>query len=197
MAFVLPKADAAAPPAPLAPEIGIAQVSRRLVAVKSFPGIVTSEEVARQRAVLLETLAKENGQSGSTAIAIVDDAEVITLQYNSPLTLPWRRRNEVAVVVTMPEPPAEEKTEAADPEPTKLDVAEAKAIEALDAEYTERTAYIRRSFEEQRRQDAESAEAEDDSQEDPGLDSSTPPPTDAAEGSEADRPPSPPTELQY
>jgi hypothetical protein len=166
--------------------------------VKSFPGIVTSEEVARQRAVLLETLAKENGQNESTALAIVDDAEVITLQYNSPLTLPWRRRNEVAVVVTMPEPPAEEKTEAADPEPTKLDVAEAKAIEALDAEYTERTAYIRRSFEEQRRQvDAESAEAEDDSQEDPGLDSSTPPPTDAAEGSEADRPPSPPTELQY
>ena len=32
--------------------------------------------------------------------APVDPASVSTLQYNSPFTLPWRRRNEVALVVT-------------------------------------------------------------------------------------------------
>jgi hypothetical protein len=95
MAFVLPKAVADAPPTPDASSIGIEQVPKRLVAVKAFPGIVTSEEVARQRTALLDALAKDG------VAAPVDDAEVITLQYNSPLTLPWRRRNELAVVVTM------------------------------------------------------------------------------------------------
>jgi hypothetical protein len=170
MAFVLPKEVAGAPPTPLQSSIRIAEVSKRLVAVKAFPGIVTSEEIARQRTALLAALAEEG------VARPVDDAEVITLQYNSPLTLPWRRRNELAVVVTMPEPPAEEESAEEEPSPTaEIDAAEAKAIEALDAEYVERSAFIQRTFDEQRRQfDLDSSEVEvspEVLQEDTGLDS--------------------------
>ena len=46
-----------------------------------------------------------------------DDGEVSVLQYNPPYTVPWRRRNEVAVVVERvaaesAEPAATEQTEA-------------------------------------------------------------------------------------
>ena len=51
-------------------------------------------QVERQRQVLLDVL-QEDGR-----YAPEDPASVSTLQYNSPFTLPWRRRNEVALVVT-------------------------------------------------------------------------------------------------
>jgi hypothetical protein len=95
MAFVLPQKDAAEPPAPLeSSDITIEKVPARLVAAKPFPGIVTDEEVQRQKSALLETLAAEG------SLAPADDSQIIVLQYNSPLTVPWRRRNEVAMVVT-------------------------------------------------------------------------------------------------
>merc|ERR1719235_2008143 len=93
MAFVLPKANAEAPPAPLAgADVTIDEVPARLVAAKAFAGIVTDEEVARQTAALLEAIAADG------SVVPVDASQVSVLQYNSPLTIPWRRRNEVAVV---------------------------------------------------------------------------------------------------
>jgi len=94
MAFVLPRDVTDAPPVPLTAEIALETVPARLVAVKPFPGIVTDAEVERQRQVLLDVLQQDG------RYAPVDPASVSTLQYNSPFTLPWRRRNEVALVVT-------------------------------------------------------------------------------------------------
>ena len=54
MSFVLPRGDGAAAPTPLdESEISIEDVPARLVAVKAFPGLVTDEEVERQRKELL------------------------------------------------------------------------------------------------------------------------------------------------
>ena len=94
MAFVLPKQYAGAPPAPLdGDEITIATVPARLVAVKAFGGIATNGEIERQKTSLLEVLAKQ------PTLAPVDETQASVLQYNSPLTVPWRRRNEVAIIV--------------------------------------------------------------------------------------------------
>ena len=101
MSFVLPKAaddmgSEAAPPAPLAgDDVTIEKVPGRLVAVKPFAGIVTDEEVERQREALLAALEA----SEEVDTAVVNPSEVSVLQYNAPYTIPWRRRNEVAIVV--------------------------------------------------------------------------------------------------
>jgi len=105
MAFVLPKKDASEPPTPLAStNITIEKVPARLVATKPFPGIVTDEEVQRQKDALLEAIAADG------SLTPVDNNQVTVLQYNSPLTVPWRRRNELAIVVT--EAPVESMDEA-------------------------------------------------------------------------------------
>ena len=110
MAFVLPAKNAADPPAPTADSgVELATLPARLVAAKPFPGLVTDAEVARQKEALLASLAADG------AYAPVDAAEVSVLQYNGPFTLPLRRRNEVAIVVTAATPAAEDAT-APDPE---------------------------------------------------------------------------------
>jgi len=94
MAFVLPRAYADAPPAPLAgSSVEIVEIEKRLVAAMAFGGIATDEEIQRQRLALLAALAAES------SVAPIDETRMSVLQYNSPLTLPWRRRNEVAFVV--------------------------------------------------------------------------------------------------
>ena len=80
-------------PTPLTADVEIAQVEKRVVAVKAFPGIVTDEEV-EQRQVLMQVLESQSEIGG------VDATQVSTCRHNSPLTLPWRRRNEIAIVVT-------------------------------------------------------------------------------------------------
>merc|ERR1719421_1154041 len=86
MAFVLPKKYADAPPAPLdGTDVDVASVPARVVAAKAFAGVVTDAEVARQKAALLEAIAKDD------TIAVADANAVSVLQYNSPLTVPWRR----------------------------------------------------------------------------------------------------------
>lgn len=103
MAFVLPAKNAATPPTPKAgSDVQIAAVPERMVAAKPFPGIVTDEEVERQRAALVEALQQDG------RVVPVDAAQVSVLQYNGPFTIPWRRRNEVALVVT----PAADEEEA-------------------------------------------------------------------------------------
>ena len=60
MAFVLPKADEAAPPAPEAGDgIAIERRAARLVAAVSFAGVATPEEVDRQRARLFDALDED------------------------------------------------------------------------------------------------------------------------------------------
>merc|ERR1712118_485277 len=60
---------------------------------KPFAGLVTDEEVSRQKVALLEALMADGTYTP------VDDEQVSVLQYNSPFTIPWRRRNEGAIVV--------------------------------------------------------------------------------------------------
>lgn len=94
MAFVLPSefaGDAAPAPLPSA-DVSIERVPARLVAALPFAGVVTDEEVARQTDALRAALEADG------SVAAVDERTSV-LQYNSPLTLPWRRRNEVAIVV--------------------------------------------------------------------------------------------------
>lgn len=98
MAFVLPRANSGSPPAPKTEDVRIEQVEAGLVAVRSFGGIVTDEEAARQRAALLDSIAADGGIA-----PLRDDEGAISssvLQYNAPYTVPWRRRNEIAIVVT-------------------------------------------------------------------------------------------------
>lgn len=90
--FVLPASAAAAPPTPLAgAAVALERVPARLVAVRTFPGLATAGEVARQEAALRAALA-------GAGVAVAGDAAAV-LEYNAPLTLPWRRRNELALVV--------------------------------------------------------------------------------------------------
>ena len=128
MAFVLPRANADAPPAPRSDAaVRIDAVPARLVATASFGGLVTPEEVARQEVVLREALA-------AAGIAPVPGAEVSVLQYNSPAPIPWRRRNEVAIVVDDEEPTAsatpQQSAKSARDAAIKDAVARAKAMEA-------------------------------------------------------------------
>jgi len=93
MSFVLPRAFEDAPPTPLEGSIEVKRVPERLVLTKAFPGVVTEGEVQRQRAALAETIAADGN------LLAVNSSEYSVLQYNPPYTLPWRRLNELAVVV--------------------------------------------------------------------------------------------------
>ena len=99
MSFIL-DADVE-PPTPEDATVEIETIPSRVVAVKSFPGLVTTVGVERQKDKLLSVL--ENAE-----VAVEEDAEPFVLQYNSPLTIPWRRRNEIAVVVVFEEKEGEE-----------------------------------------------------------------------------------------
>ncbi len=94
MSFVLPRAYADAPPAPLASsKVEVGTVPARLVAAKPFAGLVTDDEISRQKAKLIEVIKAD------ASLTMAEDVEVSVLQYNGPFTIPWRRRNEVAIVV--------------------------------------------------------------------------------------------------
>uniref|UniRef100_A0A0G4F6Z0 Uncharacterized protein n=1 Tax=Chromera velia CCMP2878 TaxID=1169474 RepID=A0A0G4F6Z0_9ALVE len=96
--FVLPgEFDVDSAPEPKDLDILVQQVPARILAVKEFSGFATPAEVRRQLQLLKEQLPltrRENTwrQEGP------EDAYLL-FQYNSPLTLPWRRKNEVAVRV--------------------------------------------------------------------------------------------------
>lgn len=94
MQFVIPSSLSGTPPLPFPnTAVRIEQIPERLVAVKTFPGIVTDDEVERQKESLLSALREAD------VVGIITEDEVSVLQYNSPFTIPWRRRNEIAVVV--------------------------------------------------------------------------------------------------
>ena len=56
-----------------------------------FPGVATPEEIERQRSKLADVLKAEG-------LEAADDSYTV-LQYNSPFTIPWRRRNELVVAL--------------------------------------------------------------------------------------------------
>ena len=128
MAFVLPRRFGEDAPAPLdGSTVAIEKVPARLVAAKAFAGLVTEEEVARQKTSLLEALAAAEEAAG---VVPVDGGEVSVLQYNSPLTLPWRRRNEIAIVVTE----LDDASKTVEEQTVELEVAEAAELEAAEVE---------------------------------------------------------------
>jgi len=99
MSFVLPKADADAPPAPTDDKVTIGERPARTVVALPFPGVATPEEIERQRSKLADVLKAEG-------LEAADDSYTV-LQYNSPFTIPWRRRNELVVALAenaAPEP---------------------------------------------------------------------------------------------
>jgi len=123
MSFVLPAADASntsGPPLPLDPTVEVANMPERLVAVKEFPGIATSGEVQRQTEKILAAIKSDD------QLEPVGQGQQSVLQYNPPYTVPWRRRNEIAVVVS-------EKMEAIDPAQKELGNATSPATAAVDA----------------------------------------------------------------
>ncbi len=91
MSFVLPKADADAPPAPTDDKVTIGERPARTVVALPFPGVATPEEVERQRSKLADVLKAEGLEAA--------DESYTVLQYNSPFTIPWRRRNELVVAL--------------------------------------------------------------------------------------------------
>ena len=125
MSFVLPKEYAEQPPEPLdGSGVEIEEVpAGRLVAAKPFAGLVTDEEVSRQKVALLEALMADGTYTP------VDDEQVSVLQYNSPFTIPWRRRNEVAIVV---ERVVVEEKEEAVVEDLEVSEEEVVAVEVVD-----------------------------------------------------------------
>lgn len=74
-------------------DMELVQVPERVLAVRQFPGIATSDEVRRQYEMLCASLEEtqifEPYKQGFFAV----------LQYNPPFTIPWRRRNEIAIEV--------------------------------------------------------------------------------------------------
>merc|ERR1719424_1155206 len=90
MSFVLPRENSNDPPMPKAEDVTLEQLPARLVAVKPFAGIVTDEEVERQREALIAAIEADGGTRLEEAGAFS------VLQYNAPYTVPWRRRNELA-----------------------------------------------------------------------------------------------------
>lgn len=95
MSFVLPRDAARAPPRPNADGgVTLDEVPARIVAVKAFAGVVTDGEVRRQRDALEAAIEADGGT------APVEAGAFSVLQYNAPYAIPWRRRNELAIVVS-------------------------------------------------------------------------------------------------
>jgi len=95
MSFVLPRDAARAPPRPNADGgVALDEVPARIVAVKAFAGVVTDGEVRRQRDALEAAIEADGGT------APVEAGAFSVLQYNAPYAIPWRRRNELAIVVS-------------------------------------------------------------------------------------------------
>lgn len=100
MSFVLPiEFSAASAPVPIDEEVRLEQIPLQTLAVVEFTGFATAGEVARQKDVLVQQLAADGVE-----VAVEDGGDVYSVfQYNPPYTLPWLRRNELAIPVLIPE----------------------------------------------------------------------------------------------
>ncbi len=89
MRFFLPKEVVAkGPPAPLDPNVRIVTVPAERLAVLRFTGLPNRDNVEAHNRILLDALAR----AGKPA-----DGKPFLLTYDAPFTIPFLRRNEVAV----------------------------------------------------------------------------------------------------
>ncbi|KAL4352845.1 hypothetical protein GQ457_06G010030 [Hibiscus cannabinus] len=91
MSFVMPSKYGSNLPLPKDPSVRIKEVPRKVVAVVAFSGFVTDEEV-KQRELRLRDALKNDRQ-----FQVKKGASVEVAQYNPPFTLPFSRRNEIAL----------------------------------------------------------------------------------------------------
>ncbi|GLT62672.1 hypothetical protein SLA2020_352910 [Shorea laevis] len=91
MSFVMPSKYGANLPSPKDPSVRITEVPRRVVAVVAFSGFVTDEEVKRRELQLRDALKNDR------RFQVKEGASVEVAQYNPPFTLPFTRRNEIAL----------------------------------------------------------------------------------------------------
>ncbi|KAL5545835.1 hypothetical protein UlMin_005522 [Ulmus minor] len=93
MSFVLPSKYGADLPLPKDASVRIKEVPRKIVAVVAFSGFVTDEEVKKREAKLRQTLKNDR------QFKVKEGSSVEVAQYNPPFTLPFQRRNEIALEV--------------------------------------------------------------------------------------------------
>lgn len=91
MRFFLPRSyDAETAPEPLNPRVRLVRVAAQTIAVQRFSGSRREAAVAAKTQELLRTVADSSWRPAADPIAYF---------YDPPWTLPWFRRNEVAVAV--------------------------------------------------------------------------------------------------
>ncbi|XP_021638952.2 heme-binding-like protein At3g10130, chloroplastic isoform X1 [Hevea brasiliensis] len=93
MSFVMPSKYGANLPLPKDPTVKIKEVPRKVVAVAVFSGFVTDEDV-KQRELKLRNALKNDMQ-----FRVKEGASPEVAQFNPPFTLPFTRRNEIALEV--------------------------------------------------------------------------------------------------
>ncbi|KAL7195873.1 hypothetical protein ACSBR1_035994 [Camellia fascicularis] len=93
MSFVMPSKYGSNLPLPKDPSVKIKEVPKKIVAVAAFSGFVTDEEVTRRESIL------RNALKNDPQFQLIEDALVEVAQYNPPFTLPFTRRNEIALEV--------------------------------------------------------------------------------------------------
>ncbi|KAJ8899644.1 hypothetical protein K2173_018618 [Erythroxylum novogranatense] len=93
MSFVMPSKYGADLPLPIDPAVRIKEVPSKVVAAVAFSGFVTDEEV-KQRELKLRDALKNDAE-----FTVKEGALVEVAQYNPPFTLPFQRRNEIALEV--------------------------------------------------------------------------------------------------
>jgi hypothetical protein len=92
MRFFLPEAVAkAGPPAPLDPRLHVVHVPAETIAAVRYSGVATQATRDHYAAVLLGVLTKSPWKPAG---------EIFQLNYDPPFTIPFLRRNEIAVTVT-------------------------------------------------------------------------------------------------
>uniref|UniRef100_A0A0D9VGN0 Carbonic anhydrase n=2 Tax=Leersia perrieri TaxID=77586 RepID=A0A0D9VGN0_9ORYZ len=91
MSFVLPSKYGRDLPLPKDPSVTIKEVPAKIVAVAAFSGLVTDDDVSQRESKLRDALQKDS------QFLAKDDTVVEIAQYNPPFTLPFTRRNEIAL----------------------------------------------------------------------------------------------------
>ncbi|KAJ1279386.1 hypothetical protein BS78_04G152100 [Paspalum vaginatum] len=93
MSFVMPAKYGSNLPRPKDPSVTIKEVPSKIVAVAAFSGLVMDDDISQRESKLRESLRKD------TEFRVKDDSVVEVAQYNPPFTLPFTRRNEIALEV--------------------------------------------------------------------------------------------------
>ncbi|GAA0139022.1 hypothetical protein LIER_00653 [Lithospermum erythrorhizon] len=93
MSFVMPSKYGSDLPLPKDSSVVIREVPKKIVAVIAFSGFVTDEEVKRRETKLRDALKYDS------QFRVKEGASVEVSQYNPPFTLPFNRRNEIALEV--------------------------------------------------------------------------------------------------